>query len=281
MRVARILGPMPLLADVCLLYRLAGRAHISVKFTFVGPGLLHCEEADVRESRSGRDVYAEMLGLIEMCEDVRIGSVVDDSRQNIGLSVAGLEDKLPDSLLESPRVSVKTSLGPMAKVRCTRCGFDVNPVGHGDRCRKVRQRDAAAELLGDSLHSMDVKVLVVSMFPKGTHYTEIVKEYVVSSSQRDYLLGIRPDLKSCSYSDHTYANIFETMYCGEFRDKYLCWLRRDLELHGGEDVYSRSVEVLRFLRGPPRLRRVVSWRECWICYFIGFVLGVFICANFR
>jgi len=279
MRVARILGPVAYLADVCLLYRLAGLSNMAVKFRFVGPGLVHCEEDDVKNVRSGRDVYAEVLGLLELCGDARVGSefgVGSYSQDSSVLAIPGLKT---GGISMSGGDVVRSEHGVAGKVYCAECTFNVNPSGHAKRCRKVRHRDPVAELVGDALHSLDVKALVVSMFPVGTHYTEIVKRYMVSSSQRWYLLEVRPDLKNQPHSDHTYANVFESMYHGEFRVNYLCWLKRDLEANGGEDVYSRGVDVLKFLRGFDDDDVGLSgWVIC-VHWVIWLVVGVLVCVG--
>lgn len=190
LRVARVLGPLPKLEDLLVLLRASGRFKISVQFRDVMPGILHCEEAGIE--RSGAVVVKELLGLLEMNPNYRIGA------------------------------SYGTIPGP--KVKCDVCGFVVKAEGHAERCRLPRTRRPISELIGDAMHSLDVKLCMALSRSPGVHHTELAKKYLSAVGQKKYLLtqtGVRLDNKA---SDHTWGSEFETRYAGFFRYNYLEWL---------------------------------------------------------
>ena len=195
MRVARILGPVPYLREFLVVLRLVGSRVAKVRLRVVAEGLLHCEEGD--SEVLVRDVVAEMHGLLLMDEHMRVGA--------------------EETVMAS------------GKVFCQVCRTMINPVGHVFRCRPQRIRRPVAELLGDAVHALDVKTLLVMALPYGAHYTEHSKRFLVASAQRQWLESVGVKLP-VGYSDHTWASEFESRYHGPMRRAYIAWLAGELQV---------------------------------------------------
>jgi len=198
-RVARILGPVPYVTDVCMLFRLAGSSQAFVGFRSVAEGLYHCEKGFVK--KTGRQVFEELLGLIALGPRSRLG--------------------IADS-------SVALLAGRPERFFCEVCGFDVVKLGHEARCRKFVAKDMAAALVGDARHALDVKLLLTQCTPSGTQYTILSQVYISAIAQKEYLEMAMPMLFVEGLSVHSIASRFECLYTGTFRRRYLCWLCADL-----------------------------------------------------
>jgi len=223
-RVARVLGPVPFVSDVALLYRLAGRDVHRYTVRSVSQGFFHCERSD--EVIDGKDMFALLLGLVEMWPDARIGS---GGFSWVNCSRCGKYVQ-PIAHVCRPDTAGKS------KVWCDRCCCFVVGEDHEKRCRPKISRDVGRELVGDALHGLDVKMgLVYSLLP-GMQLTEVAKEFVSASAQRNYLQSVEPGLLPEGCSDRQWSNLFESKYDGVFRDKYLDWFSAELE-----EQYGRSI----------------------------------------
>jgi len=201
LRVARILGPLPLLVDVLRLYVCVGLARVNGCWLFVNGAGIHLSGSDgsggVKLPVDGVQIFVELARRVSVFEGIRIG-------------IAGKDLQFTTSVKEMCRV----------------CKCMVVPFNHEFRCqvRGGRVSDPGLELLGDAAHSLDVKLCVVAGFPVGSHFTVISSEYVSAFSQSQYMktVGLWSDV---GWSDHTWGNEFELKYKGRFRREYLAWLR--------------------------------------------------------
>lgn len=241
-RVARILGPLPLLADFLMVYRLAGVCSSRSELVFVGQGLLHVKTAvDVVE---GKDVWKELHGLLEMDENVRIGV----ENQNYG-TVAGARIQGDGTRCEiGGEVQLDSAMkdgseSALARGHCMKCNCIVRVDGHAERCRVPYKRDSAVTLVGDAQHALDVKSVVAGALPPGSHFTVVASAYLSAAAQRRYL-DMVDGVVTGFYSDHTYGDMFESRYKGAFRREYLYWLASDIEGVYGGDVARRVRAVV-------------------------------------
>jgi len=125
------------------------------------------------------------------------------------------------------------------KVKCARCEFMVNPVGHQLRCRIPAVKEPGEErkaLIGDALHALDVKILIAGWSSDVKAMTVRTIEYTAATAQRDYLAMVDPGACGADRSNHTWGTAFEVRYRGKFRYDYLLWLTREL----GEDGEMRD-----------------------------------------
>jgi len=226
-RVARILGPVPYIADVCLMYRVAGLSRHSYAIRAAGQGFFHCEL--VNEVFSGKDTNSALIGLVEMDAKARIGvarveychcfhccEMVDP----VGHVCDGVRRDEEDK-------------GKGVKVWCDKCQCNVKPEGHYFRCRPKVSRSISRELVGDALHALDVKMALAYAAPVGTHLTEVAKDFVSSSSQRAYLERLEPEALPHGCSDRRWSNLFESRYSEQFRWDYLHWFEGELMVRFG------------------------------------------------
>lgn len=232
-RVARVLGPVPLLLDVLVLLRLAGRSQVRAAVRVSAEGILHL---DLGPYVPAFEVVQELSGYLLLQSDIRIGAGVD-------------------------------------KVHCNRCGYFVVPDGHDERCRIVLGRaDPAAELLGDARHAVDVKEAIVAMSPSGTLYTEVAKDYTSGRAQRCYLVSVDELALPEGRSEHSWGSEFERRYFRDqtFRLCYLRWLHEDLRLRYGTSVSEPPAYQLDELDAGCRTRstfvaRGFRWLLGWFC----------------
>jgi len=181
----------------------------------------------------------------------------------------------------SARIGVEQSVSEQVEVRtkkyCSVCGFFVVADGHVDRCRVPVVRDPGAELIGDAVHAMDVKVCLVRAMPSGTKYTEMAKSFLSASAQKAYLQGVEPEACLQSSSERTWSTAFEVSYCGDFRLSYLEWLVSQVlavdgcswggtELGLLEEVLFSSVPLLgvtRVMWAKPEVGRSLKLKWCY------------------
>jgi len=206
-RVARILGPNSLVADVLLMLRVFGMHKARVSLRAVAPGLYHLEEK--KEEMYVRDLVNEMIGVVKLEPMAQIGS----------------SDPSQDGLRAMQLAMDK------GKEHCADCGFMVNPVGHAVRCRVPGAvvRNARLELVGDAIHALDVKLAVVCSNTLDSQLTIVSAKFVSGPAQKEYLQVVDPEAVQ-GRSIGSWASEFERRYHGEFRAAYLQWLHARLAL---------------------------------------------------
>lgn len=207
-RVARILGPVPLVSDVCMMFRLAGEFSASVVIRAASEGCFHVERS--LRSVSGRSIYMELLGLIAM-----------NPLSRIGVESSGVE-----------------------RFYCERCKYLVVKDGHELRCTVPIPADPVGDLVGDARHALDVKLLLSVGCPNGSKLTVLSVNYLSSAGQRSYLEPRFPGIIGKNRSDHSWGSAFERQYCGVFRQEYLEWLVKDFDFRIFEFDSSRSRVML-------------------------------------
>lgn len=251
MRVARILGPCPMVQDVWLLYRLVGVYEASVCFRGVAPGLTHVEYGGAM--RSGLELSSEMLGLAFMGDAMRLGASLEDAVLDLETVASGVATRY-----YSP-------IGKKGKAVCSQCRKVVTPQehsdcvvrersfcecckcmvvteGHAGRCILPKVKNPALELVGDAMHALDVKVVAITYCDK-SQYSQIAGELMSAKAQKRYLQQVGVDLGKKA-SDHSWGSEFERRYCGAFRGDYLKLLGVGLVGSGCENRMPPDVKIV-------------------------------------
>jgi len=219
LRVARILGPCPLLLDFLLLYRLTGLSVAFVNVRSVGVDLFHVEESV--QKRTGLELARELLGLVSMSIGARIGMDVglnEGSANGVDVPI-GRKGKVKCGVCGKVVSPANHSGCKMREMMdCTKCGCSVLKAGHESRCRIVVDKDPAMELIGDAMHGLDVKIFAL-YYGRNRGYSKFASELMDARAQRSYLESMGVELGNVS--DHSWGSEFERRYHGEFRKLYL------------------------------------------------------------
>jgi hypothetical protein len=146
-----------------------------------------------------------------------------------------------------------TTVPPAVKEYCNVCGFDVNPVGHSERCRVNPVRSAANDemkrsaWIGDALHTMDVRERLIGAKVKVTLMSIVGDLYKSGKAQATYIRHIGYDQlysEPLRASDKYMSTVFESLYEGQFRDTYLHCLDADIQLVS-EGKYGEAGYIVR------------------------------------
>lgn len=201
-RVARLLGPFPYVADVQRLFNFCGTELAHVSFKAVIGSVYH---VDVGCRMQGHELLRELCDIVADNPDARIGAD--------GPSV------LSDDFMTS--VEVKPLLS--SKGYCDVCGFVVVKEGHVSRCRKPDVVDKVRAFVGDALQAVDVKVALAASGVSHAEITDAAKVFLSGSAQAGYMREFYPvvvaglNVRQCS-------NRFEAAYCADFRERYVHWM---------------------------------------------------------
>lgn len=120
------------------------------------------------------------------------------------------------------------------KVRCEKCQFLVNPVGHEERCRVswgyrkqvVEDWDNRRLLawINDAVHALDVKLAINFRRISGVERGQVLESYTSNKSMAEYWNGLDDTshlAQPSGTSEHSIGTAFECNYSGEFRLAYL------------------------------------------------------------
>lgn len=119
----------------------------------------------------------------------------------------------------------------VSKVWCDVCCFNVNPDGHELRCRpsgvkSVSNSVRVAAWVGDAVHTVDVRVALVRERLSVRKLTRVCDWYKSAREQAKYLRRVlaQSDCEVMGASSHSVSTVFESLYHGTFRDRYLDYL---------------------------------------------------------
>jgi len=241
MRVARVAGPLPLAIDVIRLARVVGVVNTEpLWLQEVGGGALHVQYVRPHASRSSLPTYQFMSDLVTAVLvhgwSVRIG--IDGGYDPFAVSVdkwAIVKTLLADDSGYSEAVVTGYKGKRTALVKCSMCGFSVNPVGHEERCAPggdpTLQKNATGwdnrrlqAWLNDVRLKADVMLLCVAFDVASPELESVVQSFITNSALASYWRRL-PDVSAlvvpAGSSDHCIGTAFECSYSGHFRRVYL------------------------------------------------------------
>jgi len=227
LRLSRILGPLPLVADVWRLF-----VHVGKKV------LPRCVVSRVGESfhvEEGRfDGKGNQVVFLE-------GDI-----QSVAVKIALLVDKEPGVRIGVAGDSEYGVEFPIYK-DCDVCGCRVVAFEHYKRCIKPRVKHVSVEYIGDARVALDVKQLLVAGLPVGALYTVHANLFLSSVARESYLKHVKV-WQDCGWSASTWGSEFCGRYHGDFRTGYLEWVVGQIAGIDGCDVGKLAACVVR-LRG--------------------------------
>lgn len=199
------------------------------------PGLSDSEAdyaADMRQFGSGGGLnVAELRAMMQEDRDR------DEREREECSNLLLLPDRRSGSGLDSGGSHTRT-----AKAFCSVCGFDVNPVGHGGRCRvRVRSPVEVSRVrrmawLGDAAHAMDVRRYLLLTGVPDSQLEVRAQAYISQEAQARYFCTVdNPDVPAGGTSVARLSAAFEANYYGSFRAAYL---QRTFPLRGQDFTVS-------------------------------------------
>lgn len=238
MRVARVLGPLPLVADVLRVLNLVGGKEMaSLEWVQVGGGMFHIRPRRGVVPVDGSIVFfSEGLQILRNVGPWACVGASKDGNEDGGVSLAGTSSLVFKPVGRKGRAACsrcKKVVDPgghvVCSVRetkyCNLCKMEVVSEGHELRCAVVLEKDARMELLGDAMHALDVKLMAVRC-AKPEELSKFAEKYMCASAQKAYLQREGVNLGE-GLNDHSWGSEFERCYHGEFRKKYLGWLKKE------------------------------------------------------
>jgi len=119
------------------------------------------------------------------------------------------------------------------RVYCDVCRFMVKAEGHAERCRvksPVTETDRRAAWLGDALHALDVRRVVLMAGVPAASLQPVAQKYIGAAGQKKYVQLLTPELFVSDVSESRWATAFEVDYTDKLREDYIEWLVGELRL---------------------------------------------------
>jgi len=177
------------------------------------------------------------------------GSGVDEAARVTGVEQRGILSGVGSESFAFESVEVEcvdrdppigVSVGKVEKVLCDSCGFRVNPFGHANRCKKRETKRLVSgwdnqrvkAWLNDTVLRYDVQIRLVASDIPPSRWNKVLDSLVSGEAQAAYWASVvdRSDLPVPSgTSAHSVSTAFECSYTGEFRQKFLEHVQRELD----------------------------------------------------
>lgn len=132
-----------------------------------------------------------------------------------------------DSAKDMPVLAqdVERDVGSAARVYCTQCECEVNPVGHELRCRQSSTAEQSLReraWVGDAVHTSDVRRLLLRCSLPVARLQLVAQALLSAAGQRQYMSVKGYDVTAV---DRVVSTQFEAYYTSTYRDEYLVYLQ--------------------------------------------------------
>lgn len=162
-------------------------------------------------------VYSPSVIHVRLLDDFPVHNSISERQADVGRAMLAIE--------APPSRDV-----PEERMDCLVCGFNVVTKDHDTRCQPQRTESVdtrVAAWIGDAIHTLDVRLaLVVAKLP--VKRLSLVADMLKSgTAQHNYMMNIAPKHGFVIDTDVTIkraATLFESVYHGTFRDKYIEYL---------------------------------------------------------